>query len=212
MPTSHIRTEARADRGQLIALPHPTRKRGDSPRANQPRRPRRTTPILVPQWSAVAHAATDQRDRQPSTDGALALLEQPLHETVVAPRRAPARGAVLIVEDDTHMAHLLRESLALEGEPQWDVQVAPDGARALEIASLTPPDVVLLDVLLPGLDGAEVYRRLRANKRTRAARILFLTAGTSYDLRERGVDDGVLLRKPFDIRELPDIVRALLEG
>ena len=212
MPTSHTRTEARADRGQLIPLPHPTRRHGEGTRTSQPRRMRRAAPVLVPQWGEAAKATTEQRDRPLSTDGALALLEQPERETLPEPRRIPAHGAVLIVEDDTRMARLLRESLALEGEPQWDVQVAPDGARALEIASITPPDVVLLDVLLPGLDGAEVYRRLRANKKTRAARILFLTAGTSYDLQQRGIDDGVLLRKPFDIRELPGLVRALIDG
>jgi CheY-like chemotaxis protein len=212
MPTSETRTGARADRGQLIPLPHPTRRRGESPRADQPRRLRRASPVLMPQWSEAAQAASEPRDRQLPTDGALALLEQPVRESLVGPRRIPARGSVLIVEDDTRMARLLRESLALEGEPQWDVQVALDGARALEIAALTPPDVVLLDVLLPGLDGAEVYRRLRANKRTHAARILFLTAGSPYDLQQRGIFDGVLLRKPFDIRELPGLVRALLEG
>jgi len=212
MPTSETRTEARADPGQPIPLPRSTRRHGESARAGQPRRLRRAAPVFAPHWGEAARAATEQRDRQLPTDGALALLEQPDRETLTGPRSLPARGAVLIVEDDTRMARLLHESLALEGEPQWDVQVAPDGARALEIASLTPPDVVLLDVLLPGLDGAEVYRRLRANKRTCAARILFLTAGTSYDLQQRGIFDGVLLRKPFDIRELPGLVRALLEG
>ncbi len=212
MPTSDTSTEARADRGQVIPLQRAARGRGESQRAAQARASRRAAAIVAPTWSTAAQATSDQRERQPATSGALALLEQPRPKTQEEPRKTPARGAVLIVEDDSGMAQLLRESLTLEGEPQWDVQVAGDGARALEIASRTPPDVVLLDVLLPGLDGAEVYRRLRANKKTRTARILFLSAGTSYDLQQRGIDDGVLLRKPFDIRELPGLVRALLEG
>jgi DNA-binding response OmpR family regulator len=166
----------------------------------------------MPQWRPAARVVPEPRERQAATDGALALLDQPLAETRSEPRPAPARGAVLIVEDDTRMAQLLRESLALEGGSQWDVHVSGDGARALEIAETTRPDVVLLDVLLPGLDGAEVYRRLRANDKTRAARILFLTAGTPLELQQRGIDDGVLLRKPFDVRELAGLVRALIEG
>jgi DNA-binding response OmpR family regulator len=146
----------------------------------------------------------------PATEGALALLEQP--ETLPRLQRVAARNAVLIVEDDPRMAGLLREGLALEGEQEWEVHVAADGMQALDLATTTPPDVVLLDVLLPGLNGAEVYRRLRANKKTRGACILFLSAGTSYDLWRQGIEDGVLLRKPFDVGELASLVRALLVG
>lgn len=210
MPTRDTRTEARIERGQLIPLDAPTRTRSATMRTAQPRRLRRAAPVLVPQWGSASR--TTSTERQVATDGALALLEQPVHEPLSEPRRAPARGAVLIVEDDTRMARMLHESLALEGEPRWEIQIAADGAHALELATATPPDVVLLDVLLPGLDGAEVYRRLRANKKTRTSRILFLSAGTSYDLQQRGIDDGVLLRKPFDVRELTGLVRALLEG
>ena len=110
------------------------------------------------------------------------------------------------------MAGVIRESLELEGEAEWAVQTASMGALALELANAAPPDVVLLDVRLPDLDGAEVYRRLRAAQRTRTARILFLSAGTSLDLYQRGIEDGVLLRKPFDIGELAALVRALLAG
>ncbi len=130
------------------------------------------------------------------------LLEQPLPATN-SPR-------ILIVEDDPRAAGVIREALELEGEPGWDIQVAGGGERALELASATPPHVVLLDVGLPDVDGAEVYRRLRANPRTARARVLFLTAATSLDLHQRGIDGGVLMRKPFDVRVLAGLVRSLL--
>jgi DNA-binding response OmpR family regulator len=171
---------------------------------------RRTAPLLVSHWQGALDAVAQSAVMPPATDGSLALLEEP--EALPRPQHVAARNAVLIVEDDPRMAGLLREGLALEGEQEWEVHVAADGMQALELAATTPPDVVLLDVLLPGLDGAEVYRRLRANKRTRAARILFLSAGTSYDLWRQGIEDGVLLRKPFDVGEVAPLVRALLAG
>ena len=147
-----------------------------------------------------------------ATDGALALMEQPITETEPGQRAEVAQNRILLVEDDPSMVGVIQAALELEGEPDWNVQVAVEGLGALELASATPPDVVLLDVQLPGLDGAEVYRRLREGARTSGARILFLTAGTSYDLVRRGIQDGVLLRKPFDVRDLVSLVRALLAG
>ncbi|MGH2487666.1 MAG: response regulator transcription factor [Ktedonobacterales bacterium] len=148
---------------------------------------------------------------EPRTNGssALALLEQPL--TLPARVAVAARRRILIVEDDPRVAQVIRESLALEGEADWSVEVAAEGARALALAYAAPPDLVLLDVRLPDLDGAEVYRRLRAEAKTSGARILFLTAGASFDLYQRGIEDGVLLRKPFDLETLVSLVRALVE-
>jgi DNA-binding response OmpR family regulator len=123
-----------------------------------------------------------------------------------------ARSTILIVEDDPHMARLIRESIELEGEPGWVVQSAGAGLRALELADSAPPDVVLLDVYLPDLDGAEVYRRLRESPATRTAQVLFLSSGTPAELWRHGITDGVLLRKPFDLRDLVAILRALLQA
>jgi CheY-like chemotaxis protein len=139
----------------------------------------------------------------PPMDGSLALLD--------APSPAPdARRHILIVEDDARTAGLVRAALELEGDPGWGIEVAVEGLQALDLAVRTPPDLVLLDVRLPGLDGGEVYRRLRARLRDCAPRVLFLTAGTALDLHEHGIDDGVLLRKPFEVPELVALVRALL--
>ena len=114
------------------------------------------------------------------------------------------------MEDDSRVASVIHTSLELEGEPDWAVEQASGGKHALQLASATSPDLVLLDVWLPDLDGAEVYHRLRSNEDPRA-RILFLSAGTSLDLFQLGIEDGVLLRKPFQVPELVSLVRALLD-
>ncbi len=163
---------------------------------------------------------------QPTTFGALALRagvqsvsaptlsrRRPVAATRpqrLTPRQLIADQHILIVEDDTRVADVLRTALELENEARWAVHIAHEGAHALDLAGLTTPQVVLLDVSLPDLDGAEVYRRLRANPKTQATRVLFLTAATSHDLHQRGIDGGVLIRKPFDVQEVVRLVRALL--
>lgn len=141
---------------------------------------------------------------------ALPVLEHP--QVVPETQRQHTDADILIVEDDARAARVIREMLELEGDPTWSIQVAGDGQRALELASEAPPRVVLLDVMLPGLDGGEVYRRLRANPQTQATRVLFLSAATSLDLYQRGIEAGVLLRKPFDVRDLVRLVQTLLAG
>ena len=126
------------------------------------------------------------------------------------PEPERVRPYILIVEDDPCAAHAIRDTLQLEGEPDWTIQVAEDGERALALVAARPPTVVLLDVGLPDLDGAEVYRRLRAYPQTSATHVLFLTAATSLDLHQRGVDAGVVLRKPFEMRELVGLVRTFV--
>lgn len=147
---------------------------------------------------------------QPLVSGALALLEDSEAVLEPTPRPVIVRRHILVVEDDSRTAGVLRNALELEGDPDWGVEVASEGLHALEMAARTPPDVVLLDVRLPGLDGGEVYRRLRASPHADHTRVLFLSAGTSLDLYQRGIDNGVLLRKPFDVQELVGLVRALL--
>jgi len=152
----------------------------------------------------------------PVTAGALALLETiedvAAHDTdpLLISQRAFAERRILIVEDDLHVAELLRHALELEGEPTWAVHMANEGRHALDLAVTVAPQVILLDVRLPGLDGAEIYHRLRANPLTAQTRILFVTAATSLDLHMQGIEGGILLRKPFDVHEVAALVRALL--
>jgi two-component system response regulator MprA len=113
---------------------------------------------------------------------------------------------ILVVEDDGRLAATLERVLEAEGH---DVEVAVDGLEALRIAREHPPDLVVLDVMLPGLDGIGVCRRLRA---TAQFPILLLTALGGTEERVRGLDSGAddYLVKPFAYQELLARVRALL--
>jgi two-component system alkaline phosphatase synthesis response regulator PhoP len=114
---------------------------------------------------------------------------------------------LLVVEDEAHLAEVIADNLALEG---FEVEIAGDGARALERVRAGAPDLVLLDVMLPKIDGFDVCRRLRAERND--VPILFLTARSTNDDRVRGLQLGGddFLGKPFDLRELILRVRAIL--
>lgn len=113
---------------------------------------------------------------------------------------------ILVVEDDRRLAATLERVLSAEGH---QVDVAGDGMEALRRARERPPDLAILDVMLPGLDGIAVCRRLRA---TAQFPILLLTALSGTDERVRGLDSGAddYLVKPFAYQELLARVRALL--
>ncbi|HEX8730157.1 MAG TPA: response regulator [Ktedonobacterales bacterium] len=143
------------------------------------------------------------------TVGALALDETPARDVAVIATPAPA--CVLIVEDDPHVAALLRNAFELVGRPEWSIDILPEGRAALALAQRAAPRVVLLDVRLPDMDGAEVFRRLRETPGTEDCQVVFLTASSSLDLSVRGVDGGVLVRKPFDVEQVIALVSALLQ-
>ena len=113
---------------------------------------------------------------------------------------------ILVVEDDSRLAATLERVLAAEGH---DVELVGDGLEALRRAREHSPDLVVLDVMLPGLDGIGVCRRLRA---TAQFPILLLTALGGTEERVRGLDSGAddYLVKPFAYQELLARVRALL--
>ena len=113
---------------------------------------------------------------------------------------------ILIIEDDEAILRFLRRGLAYEG---YIVDTATDGQSGLAIARDHPPDLVVLDWMLPGLDGLEVCRRLRAGG---AVPILMLTAKDTVHNRVQGLDAGAddYMVKPFDLDELLARIRALL--
>src|SRR3989442_2766247 len=113
---------------------------------------------------------------------------------------------ILVVEDDARLAASLERVLMAEGN---EVATAGDGMEALRRAKERPTDLVILDVMLPGLDGIGVCRRLRA---TAQFPILMLTALDGTEERVRGLDSGAddYLVKPFAYQELLARVRALL--
>jgi CheY-like chemotaxis protein len=114
---------------------------------------------------------------------------------------------VLVVEDDLQIAAILADLLEGEG---YRVATAVDG-QALPLALADPPDLVLLDVMMPGMDGAEVCRRLNADPRTRDVPIVFLTAMPPDALLPRIADCAYrgLIRKPFGLDEVLDAVRRM---
>jgi two-component system response regulator MprA len=116
------------------------------------------------------------------------------------------RRRVLVVDDDARLGASLRRALAYEGHI---VDVASDGPGALVAARDRPPDLVVLDVMLPGIDGVEVCRRLRAGS---DVPILMLTARDAVSDRVAGLDAGAddYLVKPFAYEELLARARALL--
>jgi two-component system response regulator MprA len=115
-------------------------------------------------------------------------------------------GRVLFVEDDEAIADVLRRTLRQEGH---EVRSSPDGVDALRVAEEFVPDLVVLDLGLPGLDGVEVCRRLRAES---DVPILILTARSDLDDRVEGLDSGAddYLAKPFERDELLARMRALM--
>jgi two-component system OmpR family response regulator len=114
---------------------------------------------------------------------------------------------VLVVDDEQVLAELLTSALRYEG---WEVASAHDGLAALRAARENPPDVVILDVMLPGMDGLEVLRRLRAE--LEELPVLFLTAKDAVEDRVAGLSAGGddYVTKPFSLEEVVARVRALL--
>lgn len=119
-----------------------------------------------------------------------------------------SRNRILVVDDEHSIVEVLSYHLLREG---FDVQTAGDGLEALQKCQLRAPDVVVLDRMLPGIDGLEVLRRLRADRRTCDIRILMLTAMASEEDEMvgflAGADDYVV--KPFRIKALVARIQSL---
>lgn len=120
-------------------------------------------------------------------------------------------ASVLVVEDERAIAESLTFLMERAG---FSVRVAYDGTKALEMIERKPPNLILLDVMMPGCDGFEVARTIRANPALRDIRIVMVTAkGQDIDRRkgrELGVDD--YITKPFSTRDVVARVKALLGG
>ena len=117
---------------------------------------------------------------------------------------------IVVVEDEPDVANLVRHTLERSGDAA--VEIVASGAAALQTVSKTPPDLVILDLNLPGLDGTEVCRILRSRPATSQLPIIMLTARTDESERVLGLDLGAddYITKPFSPRELAARVRAVL--
>ncbi len=127
-----------------------------------------------------------------------------MHDTLVIVARK-----ILIVEDDPDISKLLR--LTLEKD-HYQVRTVADGHSAFELIQRDPPDLVVLDVMLPSIDGLEVCRRIRQGERTARIPVLMLSAKSEEVDRVLGLELGAddYLTKPFSPRELSARVKALL--
>jgi DNA-binding response OmpR family regulator len=116
---------------------------------------------------------------------------------------------VLVIDDDPPIRLLCRVNLEAEG---MEVLEAANGRAGVELARAEPPDVILLDVMMPELDGWEVAEAILGDKRTSSAAIVFLTGRAELRERAKGLDlPGVdYVTKPFDPSTLGELVRALL--
>ncbi len=118
---------------------------------------------------------------------------------------------VLIIEDDSRSARLAELILKAEG---YQVVIAPNGLQGLKIAIHTPPNLILLDLMLPGLDGFEVLNKLRAAPQTASVPIVILSAKSGHDDKETAGKIGAdaYLVKPYGKAKLLEVVRSLLSG
>lgn len=117
----------------------------------------------------------------------------------------------LVVDDDYLLLRLVELNLAKIGVK---VYTALNGREALRLAAAEKPDVILLDIMMPGMDGYEVLRQLKASGETRDIPIIMLTAKTGAEDRERCRELGAAayVTKPFKLEELREMVKRLVFG
>jgi DNA-binding response OmpR family regulator len=123
---------------------------------------------------------------------------------------AATASRIMVVEDEIDVANLVKHALERGGDA--NVEIVGSGAAALQSVSKTPPDLLILDLNLPGLDGTEVCRILRSRPGSSQLPIIMLTARTDESERVLGLDLGAddYITKPFSPRELAARVRAVL--
>jgi len=127
------------------------------------------------------------------------------------PGPAPIKK-ILIVDDERDLVEPLAMRLTAGG--RFEVAVAFDGDEGFRKALISPPDLALVDLSMPEMDGWELCRRLHGNPRTRQTRVVVMTAWVSADLEKRALSEGVtkVLLKPFEDAELWAAVSAPGEG
>jgi DNA-binding response OmpR family regulator len=122
-----------------------------------------------------------------------------------------AAGRVLVVDDDELICDLVSETLSFEG---YDVATALSGEQALHMLEASQPDLILLDIMMSGIDGFEVCRRVLGNEATQDIPIIFLTAKGQFEDELRGYEEGAFdyITKPFHPLSLAPTIRETLEA
>jgi two-component system cell cycle response regulator DivK len=118
---------------------------------------------------------------------------------------------ILVVEDNERNLKLLRDVLEYAG---YDVRAARTAEAAITLAVSEPPDLVLMDLQLPGIDGMEALRRLRESPRTAHIPVVAVTAQAMKQDRERALQAGfdAYVEKPISVRAFPDQIQRFLSG
>ncbi len=120
-----------------------------------------------------------------------------------------SKGRILVVDDEIYIVHILDFSLGMEG---YEVLTALDGEQALERVRSDKPDLIVLDIMMPKLDGYEVCRAVKSNPETRNVPVILLSAkGRNVDQKmgfDVGADD--YITKPFSPRKLVERINAIL--
>jgi two-component system alkaline phosphatase synthesis response regulator PhoP len=120
-----------------------------------------------------------------------------------------SKGKILVVDDEIYIVHILDFSLGMEG---YEVVTALDGEQALERVASEKPDLIVLDIMMPKLDGYEVCRAVKANPATKNVPVILLSAkGRNVDQKmgfDVGADD--YITKPFSPRKLVERINQLL--
>jgi DNA-binding response OmpR family regulator len=122
--------------------------------------------------------------------------------------KSAASKLIAIVEDDPALAGWFRDALAYNG--RWRLQFYADGQLAKDELPELGADLILLDVGLPNLDGASLYKILCGHSNTRSTPIIVITGSRDWELHRMGLRTGLFLRKPFKRKELLVMICALL--
>lgn len=115
---------------------------------------------------------------------------------------------IALVEDDPGIADLFQDILQEDG--RWRLRIFSDGQDAIAHLPTLGARLILLDVGLPNLDGASLYKMLRGHSNTKNTPIIVITGSHDWELHRMGLQTGLLLRKPFNTKELLVMIQALL--
>jgi DNA-binding response OmpR family regulator len=121
---------------------------------------------------------------------------------------ANAHKLIAIVEDDANLASMFHEMLERAGS--WRLRIFSDGQEARSSLPDLGAHLILLDVGLPNLDGASLFKILRGHSKTRHTPIIVITGSHDWELHRMGLQTALLLRKPFEMDELLRMIQALL--
>ncbi len=120
------------------------------------------------------------------------------------------KARILLVEDNPATMEVMQQELEILG---YEVAVARDGVEAVEMANSELPDLIIMDILMPKMDGGEATKQIRKNPKTQAIPVLAATAKALPEDRERCLESGCdgYIAKPFSYKELKDVIEKLLK-